>query len=102
MARPALKFDEKDERFVAALTKYGVSAADIARELDLDPKTLQRHFGEVIAAAAAQRKMAEIDVLWKRARAGSARAQIALHHAMLRAERQETGQRLRSAKGAQQ
>src|SRR6266550_4851567 len=40
MARPALKLDDKDERFVATLTKYGVSAADIARELDLDPKTL--------------------------------------------------------------
>jgi hypothetical protein len=53
MARPTYKFDQKDARFVATLTKYGVAVADIARELDVDPKTLQRHFGEIIATAVA-------------------------------------------------
>jgi hypothetical protein len=67
MARPTLKFDDKDARFVAALTKYGVSAVNIARELDVDPKTLQRHFGEVIATAMALRETAKIDALWERA-----------------------------------
>src|SRR5437588_4217400 len=32
---------------------------DIAGELDVDPKTLQRHFGKIIATAVAQRKAAE-------------------------------------------
>jgi predicted ArsR family transcriptional regulator len=85
----SLEIDDKDERFVATLTKYGVSAADIARELDVDQKTLQRHFGEVIADAAARREAAEINALWKRAKAGSARALITLHRRMIRAEREQ-------------
>src|SRR6266498_5558865 len=55
MARPPLQFDDKDTRFVAVLTKYGVKQVDIARELGVDPKTLQKHFGEVIETAAARR-----------------------------------------------
>jgi DNA-binding NarL/FixJ family response regulator len=78
MARPTLKFDEKDSRFVAVLTEYGVSAADIARELEIDVKTLQKHFGEVIFAADTRRRMAEIDALVKRANGGSGRAAITL------------------------
>jgi hypothetical protein len=89
MARPTLKFDDKDARFVAALTKYGVSAVNIARELDVDPKTLQRHFGEVIATAMALRETAKIDALWERAETGSGRAQLELYRRMLRADQEE-------------
>jgi hypothetical protein len=74
----AIGFDEKDARFVSALTRYGATAAEIARELEIDSKTLQKHFGEVITIAAAQRELAPLDALVKRARAGSGRAALAL------------------------
>ncbi len=47
---------------------------NIARELGVDPKTLQKHFGEVIETAAARRKMDDLAALSERARGGSARA----------------------------
>jgi hypothetical protein len=54
-----------------------------------EEKTLERHFGEIIATAAAEREAAKIDALWKRAEGGSARAMIAVQRGMARAERNE-------------
>jgi DNA-binding CsgD family transcriptional regulator len=78
MARKALQFDAKDERFVEALIRYGVSATDVARELDIDVKTLAKHFGSVIERAKARRHMAYVERLFQRMRAGSAQAAIKL------------------------
>jgi hypothetical protein len=78
MARSALQFDAKDERFVEALIRYGVSATDVARELDIDVKTLAKHFGSVIEGAKARRRLAYLERLKKRMRAGSVPAAIKL------------------------
>jgi transposase-like protein len=78
MGRTAFAFDAKDERFVEALIRYGVSLADVARELDVDDKTLVRHFGSVIETARARRQAGYILGLFERARAGSAPAAIKL------------------------
>jgi len=74
MARRTLSFDDRDERFVAALAHHGVAKVEIARAIGVDVKTLDKHFGEVLATAAARRQADEIDALVARARAGSARA----------------------------
>ncbi len=64
---------------------------NIARELGVDPKTLQKHFGEVIETAAARRKMDDLAALSERARGGSARAVIKLIRMTKRADHAERG-----------
>ena len=78
MGRTAFAFDAKDERFVEALVRYGASAADVARELGIDDKTLAKHFGSVIEVARARRNRNYLAKLFEQARAGSARAAIKL------------------------
>ena len=67
-------FDDRDARFVAALTHHGVAKVEIARAIGIDVKTLDKHFGEVLATAAARRQADAINALVARAKAGSARA----------------------------
>jgi len=76
MARPELTFDQKDTRLVEVMTKYGIPPVDIAAELRIDAKTLRKHFGEVIATAEAQLKMAVYTAIYRKARNGSFRAQL--------------------------
>ncbi len=44
MGRPAHKPDETARRQVEAMAGYGVAEADIARVLEIDPKTLRKHY----------------------------------------------------------
>lgn len=44
MGRPSYKPDETSRRQVEAMAGYGVPEADIARVLDIDPKTLRKHY----------------------------------------------------------
>ncbi len=82
MGRTAFAFDAKDERFVEALIRYGVSLVDVARELDVDEKTLVRHFGSVIETARARRKrVISWDFLSGRVRKRASRDQIGSHRA---------------------
>jgi transposase-like protein len=78
MAGKPLEFNESERRLVEALTRHGVSATDVARELDVDRKTLAKHFGAVIEAAKARRRLAYLERLKQRMRAGSAPAAIKL------------------------
>jgi hypothetical protein len=78
VGRDALEFDAKDDRFVEALIRYGVSAANVARELGIDEKTLAKHFGKTIEGAKARRAMKEVSDLFCRMTAGSARAAMKL------------------------
>jgi hypothetical protein len=79
MARPAFKFDDRDRQLVAALARNGVKSCEISRELNIDLKTLRKHFGDVIESVRAKRKMAKLSELWRKAEGGSARALIAVH-----------------------
>lgn len=45
MGRPSYQPDEVSRRQVKAMAGYGVPEADIARVLDIDPKTLRKHSG---------------------------------------------------------
>lgn len=63
MARPQCSSMNTTPPLVTALAKNGVKPAAIARELGVDPKTLAKHFGEVIEVAAARPKMDEIMAL---------------------------------------
>jgi transposase-like protein len=78
MAGKPLEFSESERRLVEALIRYGVSATDVARELDVDRKTLAKHFGAVIEAAKARRRLAYLERLKQRMRAGSVPAAIKL------------------------
>ena len=44
MGRPSYQPDEVSRRQVEAMAGYGVPEADIARVLDIDPKTLRKHY----------------------------------------------------------
>jgi hypothetical protein len=85
MARPILKFDDRDARFVAALAHHGVSKIEIALAIGIDVKTLDKHFSEVLATAAARRQADEINALVARAKAGSPSAILKLEGAISRA-----------------
>ena len=78
MGRKRLEFDECDRRVVEVLLRHGISAAAVACELDVDIKTLHRHFGPILQAAEARQRFADLERLQRLARAGSARAAIKL------------------------
>jgi hypothetical protein len=78
MAGKPLEFSDSDRRVVEVMIRYGISAADVARELDIDAKTLARHFGPEIEGAKARRRFEELERLQRLARAGSAPAAIKL------------------------
>jgi hypothetical protein len=84
MARRRLSFDDRDARFVAAMAHHGVSKIEIARAIGIDVKTLDKHFSEVLATAAARRRADEIIALVARAKAGSARALLKIEAATRR------------------
>src|ERR1700730_11201181 len=44
MGRPAHRPDASQRRQVEALAGYGIPEADIACVIDIDPKTLRRHY----------------------------------------------------------
>ena len=44
MGRPAHKPGPVSRRQVEAMAAYGIPEADIARVMEIDPKTLRRHY----------------------------------------------------------
>jgi hypothetical protein len=54
MARPSHKPDTVSRRQVEAMAACGVPEVDIARVVDIDPKTLRKHYRDELEDASAQ------------------------------------------------
>ena len=74
--RPAFVPTDEQRRDVIALCKYGIPQEDIALYLDIDVKTLTKHFGRELAIAAAKANMKVSRTLFKKACQGDVTACI--------------------------
>jgi hypothetical protein len=67
MGRPSYKPDETSRRQVQAMAGYGVPEADIARVLDIDPKTLRKHYRSELDLAHVKANSAIAQSLFRKA-----------------------------------
>jgi hypothetical protein len=67
MARPAHNPDPPGRRQVEAMTGYGVPETDIAKVLDIDPKTLRKHYRKELDTGAIKATARVAEFLYKKA-----------------------------------
>jgi len=67
MGRPRYQPDEASRRQVEAMAGYGVPESDIARVLDIDPKTLRKHYRAELDLAHVKANSAVAQSLFRKA-----------------------------------
>jgi hypothetical protein len=76
MSRRRHEPDPGQRRQVEAMAAYGIPEADIARVIDIDPKTLRKHYREELDLAAIKANAQVAGFLFNSARNGNVTAQI--------------------------
>ncbi len=70
MARPSLEVNDRDRKVVKTMAALGCRHEDIARVLDVTPKTLRKHFREELDRAAIEANAKVLQSLFKMATSG--------------------------------